>query len=225
MVKVPQGFFRISGVLMILSALIGGAVMMLHLDDTPANLQELPHFLTVAVWSHVWLFCGIGMMLAGLPALFLRHADGLKWWGWLALALMFVSFFLDATHAVLQMFDYPVIYDGIDNEAKLKEVSDMVMKIQMGMPGSLFMVLSGPTLLLGTLLMGIALFRAKGVSRRPAMATLVLFAAILGMFFAPEWYIQILLTCYYLHFAWYGATLVFERPLPKSEAASGQLTA
>ncbi|MBD0383757.1 hypothetical protein [Paenibacillus sedimenti] len=220
MVNVPQGFFRFSGVLMIISALIGGVVMMLHLDDTPASLQELPHFLTLAVWSHVWLFIGIGMMLVALPALFLRDVNGLKWWGWLAFGLMFVSFFFDACHAVLQMFDYPVVFQGIDNDAKLKEVSEMVMKVQMGMPGNFFMAISGPTLLLGTLLMGISLFTAKGVSRRPAIATLVLFVALLGMFFAPEWYIKILLTCYYLHFAWYGAGLVFER-----NHVSGQLPA
>lgn len=211
MIRVPQGFFRFGGILLILGSLIGGVVMMVHLEDTPAIMQELPHFLTMAVWTHVWLFCGIGMMLVGLPALFLRNAEGLKWWGWLALGLVYVSFFFDACHAVLQMFDYPVLFGAIESEARLKEVSDMVMEIQMGMPGGFFMVSSGPALLLGTLLMGISLFLAKGVSRKAAIVAIVFFVLLLGMFFLPEPVIKLVFACFYLHFALHGAVLVFER--------------
>jgi len=211
MFQVPQGFLRFTGWLLMLGSVIGAVVMVLHVEDTPANLQELPHFVATAVWTHVALFVGIALSLIGLTGLFVRQAAGLKWWGWIAYVLMFLTFYFDSTHAVLQMFDYPVIFRDIGSEEELQEVSHMVMEIQMGMPGGLFMGLSGPLLMLGTLLMGIAFLRARAMPRGPAVTTVVLFVSMIGMFFAPNWLAMTILTAFYLHFGWYGAVLAFEK--------------
>ncbi|MBN2980405.1 MULTISPECIES: hypothetical protein [Cohnella] len=216
-----QRFYRFSGWMAMLGAVIGAVVMVLHVEDIPAGLDELDTFLPTAVWTHVALYIGIPMLLVGLTGMFLRQASGIKWWGWIGYVLLFLSFYFDSAHSVLQMFDYPVLFGDIDTEEKLNEANEFVMNVQMGMPGTLFMGLSGPSLMLGTLLTGLAFYYGKGIPRGPAALTLILFVGMFVMFFAPNWLAMGILAAFYLHFAWYGALLAFERRLDGEAADSG----
>jgi hypothetical protein len=219
-ITVPKAFFRFSGWMLLLAGIIIAVVQFIHLEDVPANLSEMSYFVEVAVWSHVALFVAVTMLLMGLPGLYLRQAAGLKWWGWVSFVLIFVVFMFDTTHAVLQIYEYPVLFDNIQSEEKLKEVSDLVMSIQRseGWPGFYMMKLLFPVMLIAIPLMGLSMLRAGILSKWPAILHIV-FLVLLFVPFEPMMHYVFPLS--FLVYAWYGAILAFEgTPLKHNQAPS-----
>jgi len=208
MIYVPNGFFRISGWMLLISGLLTIAIHYVHLEDVPANLKQMDYFVDVAVWTHIGLLAAFAMFLMGFVGLYLRQAAALKWWGWLSFGLIFLFFVLDLLHAPIQIFNYPVLFDGIANEEQLKNASDLVMRIGSEGPGFFLMILLMPLILFGSILMGISMLRAKVLPKGPAIATLV---SIILIFlpYGPE--TKYLFPLQYVIFVWYGFILAFEK--------------
>lgn len=208
MTQVPQGFYRFAGWMLLLSTIATFVIQYVHLEDVPADLPQMDYFVDVAVWTHVGMFVSYTMFLMGFVGLYLRQAAGLKWWGWLSFGMIFVFFMLDMMHIPLQIFGYPVLFDHIHTEEQLQAASDQVTKIGMEGPGSVMMLLLMPLILLGSLLMGIAMLRARILSKWPAIFTLV---SIVFIFLPYGPVMKYILPLQFLVFAWYGGILAFEK--------------
>ncbi|MFC5470982.1 hypothetical protein ACFPPD_20035 [Cohnella suwonensis] len=209
MIRVPNRFFRFCGWMLMLSGLLTIIIQYIHLEDVPSGLDQMEYFVDVAVWTHIGLLLSFAMFLMGFVGLYLRQAEGLKWWGWLSFGFLFMFFMLDATHAPIQIFGYPVFFDNIQTEDQLQAASDMVMKIGSVGPGFMMMAALFPCIFFGTLLMGISMLRAKVLSKWPAIATLVSIVFIFVPYGPETKYVLSLFP--YLIFAWYGGILAFEK--------------
>ncbi|MFC0213974.1 hypothetical protein ACFFK0_16205 [Paenibacillus chartarius] len=217
-VNVPSVFFRFSGWALLIAGIMHTLIQFVHLDDVPEGMAQMSYFVDVAVWSHVALIFAVALTLFGLTGLFLRHIAVLRWWGWVGFACMFLVFYYDVTHAVLQVFQYPILFDGIQDEQKLKEVSDLVMRIQTESGiGSTLMRMLFPVMLLGTPLMAVSLWRARIYSKWPAVAQIVL---LVVLFVPIEALMRYAFPVSFLVYSWYGALLAFERlNVPQASSA------
>lgn len=192
-----------------LSGLIMTFVQYVHLEDVPAGMGQMDYFVDVAVWTHVGLFVSCAMFVLGFAGLYLRQADGMKWWGWLSYVLLVLFFFIDNNHSVLQIHTYPYIFGDVQTEEQLQAASDLAMNMQMhDGPGMILMFLLMPLILFGQLLMGISMLRARILSKWPAIVNLVLVSFV----FVPYGpFTKYLFPIPFLIYAWYGAILAFER--------------
>lgn len=208
MTYVPYGFFRLSGWLLLLSGLLTMAIQYVHLEDVPADMKQMDYFVDFAVWTHIGLLVSFTMFLMGFIGLYLRQAAELKWWGWISFVMIFLFVVLDLLHAPIQIFNYPVLFDGVTNEEELRRASDLVMRIGAEGPGFFFMILLMPLILIGSILMGIAMLRAKVLPKAPAIATLV---SVVLIFLPYGPVTKFLFPLQYAIFAWYGWILAFEK--------------
>lgn len=209
MIAVPRTFFRFSGWMLLVATLMIVTVQYIHLEDIPASLRQMDYFVDVAVWTHVVLVVAYTMFLMGLAGLYLRQAEGLRWWGWLSFGFIFTFFMLELMHAPLQIFDYPIFYENIQTEADLKAANDLVLKIQGNIgPGMILMVLMFPCMLFGTLLSGIGMLKARVLSKAPAIVNLCMLIFVILPYGPVTKYFFPLP---FLIYAWYGAILAFER--------------
>lgn len=221
MVKVPQGVFRASGWMLIAAGVTNFIVSIVHLEDTPADLAQLPHFLNVAVGTHVAMLLATPLILMGLAGLYLRQAERLRWWGWIGCFLMFFLFIFEMIHAVLQVYQYPVLFDGITTEAQLKAASDTALKTMNhdGFPTTLSLV-AMPGVLLGFALITIAMYRSRVFSKWLALT----FLLMPSTYFLPwESYGKYVFPVAYLTYAAYGVLLATERKIvaaPVTEQAA-----
>lgn len=208
MIQVPQGFFRFSGWMLMLSGLLTMAMLYVHLEDVPAGLEQVDWFVDVAVWTHIGMLIGFSMFLMGFVGLYLRQASGLKWWGWLSFVMIFMFVVLDLLHAPIQIFNYPVLFDGVGTEDQLKKASDLVMRIGAEGPGFFMMILLMPLILIGSILMGVSMLRAKVLPKGPAIGTLV---SIVLIFLPYGPVTKYFMPLQYVIFVWYGFILAFEK--------------
>lgn len=195
--------------MLIVAGLSDFIVMIVHLEDTPANLAQLSSFLKTAVGTHVAILLATPLILMGLTGLYLRQADRMKWWGWLGFFLMFFMFIFEMIHAVLQVYQYPILFANITTEAELKAASEIATKTQMhdGFPTTLAMA-AMPGVLLGFALITLAMYRARVFSKWLALTFLILPST----FFLPwEYYGKFMFPVAYLTYAAYGALLLFEK--------------
>ncbi|WP_276353003.1 hypothetical protein [Cohnella caldifontis] len=205
----PDRFFRFCGWMLLISGILTIVIQFVHLEDVPSGMEQMDYFVDVAVWTHIGLVLAFAMFLMGFVGLYLRQAAGLKWWGWLSFVCFFLFFTLDGTHSPIQIFGYPVIYERIQNAEQLQAANDLAMKIGSIGPGFAMMTALFPLILLGTLLMGISMLRAKILSQWPAVAMLVSTVFIFIPYTPETKYLAGLFP--YLIFAWYGWILAFEK--------------
>ncbi|MFS0726811.1 hypothetical protein [Paenibacillus sp. 1P07SE] len=210
MAIVPQGLLRTGGFILLLGGLAHFITHILHLqEDTPLSLEQLPHFLEMAVGTHIALFLATPLMLIGLTALFIRHAGTIAWWGWIGYLCLFFSFVVESVHSVLQVYQYPVLFEGIASEEQLAAASDIANRTLMaeGFP-SLLTMAGGIAVLLGFLLTIIALFRARIYTRWLALSFLIMPSTL---FFPWEIYGRYVFPISFLAYAAYGLLMVTER--------------
>jgi hypothetical protein len=169
----------------------------------------MDYFVDVAVWTHVALVVAYTMFLMGLAGLYLRQAEGLKWWGWLSFGFIFTFYMFELMHAPLQIFNYPIFYENIQTEADLKAANDLVTKISgHAGPGMILMMLLFPCMLFGTVLSGIGMLKARVLSKMPAIVNLCMLIFVILPYGPVTKY---LFPLPFLIYAWYGAILAFER--------------
>ncbi|RKN70598.1 hypothetical protein [Paenibacillus ginsengarvi] len=203
-----RGYYRFSGWLLLLSGLITIVIQYIHLEDVPADLNQMGYFVDAAVWTHIGLLLSFAMFLMGFVGLYLRQAAQLKWWGWLSFGCLFLFVVLDLLHAPIQIFSYPVLFAGVETEEQLQIASELVMRIGAEGPGTFLMMLLMPLVLVGTILMGIAMLKAGVLPKGPAIATLVSVVLIVLPYGPVTKYVFPL---QYAVYVWYGAVLAFER--------------
>jgi len=209
MLVLPKGYLKFAGWSLLIGGVAGIIGQLLHLEDAPASIEEIPHFVQGAVNNHVLLAWSTTLILLGIPAMFLRLAEKLKLWGWIGFPLLFIGMMLEIFHSPFQIFAYPIIFDLVKDEATLKAVTEQINNTRADIyPLTLTVLIPMvPGIILGILLLGIATIHARVLPRWVGIVSLAaLGVAIAGMVFKANTFPLILLI-----FAVFGAVLAFER--------------
>ncbi|WP_020617966.1 hypothetical protein [Paenibacillus daejeonensis] len=210
MAIVSQGLLRTGGLILLLAGLANFITHTLHLqEDTPLSLEQLPHFLDMAVGTHIALFLATPLMLIGLTTLFIRHAGAIAWWGWIGYVCLFFAFVIESVHSVLQVYQYPVLFDGITSEEQLAAASDIANRTLMaeGFP-SLLQMAGGIMVLLGIVVTTISFYRAGVFSKWLALGFLIMPSTL---FFPWEYYGRFVFPVSFLVYAVYGLLMLTDR--------------
>jgi hypothetical protein len=209
---------RLAGVSAMLAGLGFIVVGMFH----PVNV---PSSVTTATWINVHivatLMCFFG--LYGLVGLYARQAQKSGWLGlagfvlfslWLALSIPFL--FLEAFVLPRLAGEFPAFVEGF-----VGMITSVASEVDLGILPTLWNI-SGPILILGLLLFGIATFRAR-VLPRWAGALLALGAVLvpIGALVPPEYQPEVIMIPVGLALVWLGYALFSERPALAPEPEPG----
>ncbi|MEH7110500.1 hypothetical protein [Bacillus sp. JJ1764] len=213
MLTIPNGYLKFSGFLLLLGGLMGFTGQLIHLEDMPASVKDIPEFLKGAVNIHVLLAYASTFILMGLPAVYLRQASGLKWWGWVSFPLLFIGLMLEIFHGPVQIMAYPIIFDFVHTAADLKHVGELFNNMaidQYPLQLAVFIPLI-PGIFLGLILLGIATLRAKVLPKAPAIFIfIVMVIQIVGMVVPVHIHLlEISFAYIHLIFVWIGALMAF----------------
>ncbi|PYI56311.1 hypothetical protein [Paenibacillus flagellatus] len=214
MITVKPSLLRVCGWMLIAAGLTNCVLQIVHLEDTPAQLAHLPHFLSMAVGVHAVMLVATPIFLLGLVGLYARQAETIRWWGWLSLVTFAYYLTFELVHAILQVYQYPVLYEGITTEEQLKAASDIANRTLFhdGFP-TVMSAIAMPAVLIGFILMTVAMIRARVYSRWLALSILLL---PLTFFLPWESFGRYVYPVSFLTYAAYGVLLAFE----KREAAA-----
>jgi hypothetical protein len=205
--------FRLAG----LSAMVAGLCFIVMGMFHPVNI---PASITTATWVNVHIFA-VGMSffgLFGIMGLYVRQAEKSGWLGlagfvlfsiWMGLVMGFT--FVEAFILPRLTTESPAFVAGF-----LGMFTGIPSEVDLGILPTLWNI-SGPIYILGSLLFGIATFRAA-VLPRWAGALLVLGALLVpvGAIVPPEYQPKIMIPVG-LAVAWLGYALLTERREPASE--------
>ncbi|PYI52532.1 hypothetical protein [Paenibacillus flagellatus] len=210
---IPKGYLTFGGWALMLGGAMGAVGQLVHAPDVPDSVEHIPHFLDMAVNVHVLLAWASAFVLMGLPAIFLRQAQGLKWWGWLALPLLFIALMFEIFHGPVQILAYPILFGSIDSPAALQAVSDQINHLSVDRYPAQLLVLVPivPFLFAGMVLLGIATLTSRTIHKAPGVALLVVFALLVIGRFVPIRFFELAFSYVHLAFAAYGAAIVFGR--------------
>lgn len=219
----PKGFVKFSGIVLILGGLMGSIGQLFHLEDTPESVADIPHFLPLAVNFHVLLAWASTLILMGLPALFLRQASGLKWWGWLAFPLLFIGLMFEIFHGPVQILAYPILFGGIGNEADLKLVSDQINNLAVDQFPLQLLVLIPivPCIILGLILFAAGMLKARVLPKGPAIYTFAVLVCLLAGFFVHIRFFELSFSYLHLIWVWTGAALAFGKSADPAPVQTG----
>ncbi|PFN96106.1 hypothetical protein COJ85_24860 [Bacillus sp. AFS076308] len=228
MITIPKGFLKFSGFMLLLGGIMGFTGQLVHLGDVPETVKDIPEFLKGAINTHVLLAYASTFILMGLPALFLRQAASLKWWGWVAFPLLFIGLMLEIFHGPVQIIAYPIIFDFVHTAKDLQHVTDLLNNMaidQFPLQLAVFIPLI-PGIFIGLILLGISTYRAKVLPKAPAIFTLVvLVIQIIGMIVPIHIHLlEISFAYIHLIFVWFGAILAFEKAKTISIQEENKLT-
>jgi hypothetical protein len=209
--NIPKGYLKFSGIMLLLGGLMGFTGQLIHLGDLPESVKDIPHFLKGAVNIHVLLAYASTFILMGLPAVYLRQASGLKWWGWVSFPLLFIGLMLEIFHGPVQIIAYPMIFDFVHTAADLKHVGELMNNMAIDkypLQLAIFIPLI-PGILLGLLLMGISALKAKVIPKAPAIFILIVLGIQIISFVVPVHIHLLEISFAYIHliFVWLGFVL------------------
>ncbi|MGG1675400.1 hypothetical protein ACIFOT_06535 [Neobacillus sp. NRS-1170] len=213
--SIPKGYLKFSGIMLLVGGIMGFTGQLVHLGDVPESVKDIPEFLKGAVNIHVLLAYSSTFILMGLPALFLRQASNLKWWGWLSFPLLFIGLMLEIFHGPVQIIAYPIIFDFVHTAADLQHVTDLLNNMAVDrFPLQLAVFIPiVPGIFLGLLLFGFSTLRAKVFPKAPVIFLFVVFAIQILSFVVPVHIHLLEISFAYIHliFVWFGAILTFEK--------------
>lgn len=218
---IPKGFLKFSGWMLLVGGTMGVAGQLMHVGDTPASLGAIPDFLQAAVNTHVLLAWASILLLLGMPAIYLRQAQGLKKWGWIGFPLLFIGMILEIFHGPVQILAYPIIYDGVADAGALTTVNDHVNNLMVDdYPLALLVLIPIlPGIVFGMLLLGIATLKARTFPKWLGILVLVVLAVLIGGRMLPNINVFPLV---HLVFACFGALLAFEKGEAVASAAKAE---
>ena len=211
----PSTLMRLAGLSAVLAGLGFIVVGMFH----PVNV---PSSVTTATWVNVHIvataMCFFGLF--GMAGLYAKQVEKTGWLGlagfalfslWMALSMPFL--FLEAFILPRLATELPAFVEGF-----LGMLTGVTSTVDLGILPTLWNI-SGPILILGLLLFGIATFRAR-VLPRWAGALLALGAVLIpiGALVPPEYQPKIIMVPVGLALAWLGYALLSERREKSSEA-------
>ncbi|MDF2961319.1 MAG: hypothetical protein K0S39_3054 [Paenibacillus sp.] len=213
MFQIPVRFFKLCGWSLFIGGVMGMLGQILHAPDVPGSVASIPEFLKLAVNLHVLLAFSSTFILLGLPAVFLRQASSLRWWGWLAFPLLFIGLMLEIFHGPVQIFAYPLLFGSIKTEDQLKVVSDQINNMIVDeFPLQLLVVVPMvPFLLFGFLLFGISMLYARLLPKGCAIFILIVLALLVCGNFIKHPVFDYSVALVHLIFIWLGLILAFER--------------
>jgi hypothetical protein len=212
MIHVPANYVRFCGWLLMIGGAMGVAVQVVHAPDVPASIEEIHHFLSMAVNVHVLLAYASTFVLMGLSGIFLRQASGLKLWGWLSFPLLFIGIMLEIFHGPVQILAYPILFGSVDTPAQLQAVSSQINNFNIDQfPGQLAVLIPiMPCMFIGMILLSIATLKARILPKGPAFALLFALFCSVAYFIVPIHFFGLSFSYVYLAFAWFGVSLAFE---------------
>lgn len=216
MVTIPLGYLRFCGWMLLIGGTAGAIGQVIHVGDVPESLEDIPHFLAVAVNNHVLLAYASTFILMGLPGLFLRQAAGLKLWGWISLPLLFIGLMFEIFHGPVQIIAYPILFGDIHSVEALKIVSDKVMNPDPSAYPLMLLIFIPivPCILLGIFLLALASYKARILSRGPAVFSFFVLAVLISGFFIHNSLFDHIFALVHLMFVWFGVDLAFEQKKP-----------
>lgn len=195
--------FRLSGLSLVLGGLFSILYLFIHPGGSGLAYYEDP----MTAPAHLVGFVAVLLVLLGLPGLYARQAERA---GILGLAGTVLIFFglavLDGTHNVVDSIVTPALATIPEAEPLLAAGGPLEEAVQGGMQGTLVGV-GGPMLLLGLILLGIAILRAK-VLPRGAGALLIVSAPVTPLGFMVPSLEDLTLTVPYLVLGCLGFLLI-----------------
>lgn len=189
-VQMPSRFLKLCGWSLLVGGFLGFTGQLVHIGDTPASIEDIPHFLHTAVNTHVLLAWASILILLGMPAMFLSQSGRLGKLGWAGFPLLFIGMILEIFHGPVQIMAYPIIYNDIPNADALKTVNDLVNNLRIDdFPLSLLVLIPlMPGLFLGLLFLGIGTIRARVLPKWLSLVPLIVFVVLLlGMALPEDW--------------------------------------
>lgn len=210
-ISVPKGYFKFSGWVLLIGGLLGVIGQLIHAGDTPATIADIPTFLDKTVNIHVMLAWSTLLILMGLPAIYLRQAGGLRWWGWTGFPLLFIGLLLEIFHGPVQIMAYPIIYADVPDAAALGRINELVNNLRIDdFPLALLVLVPLlPGLFLGLLLTGIGTLWSRKLPKYAGWITIFIFAVLVAGMYMPE-NIPIF-AAIHLVFVLFGVLLAFGR--------------
>lgn len=212
-ITIPKGFFRFSGVVLLIGGLMGTTGQMFHAPDVPDTVADIPDFLPMAVNLHVLLAWSSTLILMGLPGLFLRQATGLRKWGWAALPLLFIGLMFEIFHGPVQIMAYPYIFDHIQDETGLKQFADYLNEMAIDRFPAMLSVFIPimPGVFGGLILLALSILKAGILPKGPAVGIFAVIALFIAGRFIHIHVLEISFSYLHLMFVWLGAILAFEK--------------
>ncbi|MBD0381087.1 hypothetical protein [Paenibacillus sedimenti] len=225
-ISVPKGFLRFSGWTLFLGGIMGVIGQVLHGEDVPDSVAHIPAFVNQAVNLHVLLAYASTLILLGLPGLFLRQSSGLKKWGWIALPILFIGLMLEIFHGPVQILAYPIMFDGIKDDAALKVISDQINNLSIDkFPFQLAVLIPiVPCILIGLLLTGLSSIKARVLSKGPGILCFINIGIFIISQFVHLPIFNYSFSLIHLVFVWFGAILAFESYASVSSSSSTSTT-
>jgi hypothetical protein len=185
---------------------------------------NLPPFVTTAAWANVHIFAtALGFFgLFGMAGLYARQVEETGWLGLIGFLLFTVWMTLVCGFSFVEAFILPALASESPAfvEGFLGIFSGAPSRIDFGILPTIWNI-SGPMLILGPLLFGIATFRAR-VLPRWAGALLALTAILVpaGALVPAEYQPELIMVPVGLALAWLGYALAAERRENASELSS-----
>lgn len=212
-VSISPKYFRLSGLAITIGGLMGATGQVIHAEDAPATVADIASFVPFAVNTHVLLAWASTLILLGLPAIYLRQAAKLRWWGWLAFPLLFIALMFEIFHGPLQIFGYPIIFHDVTTPEQLKSVSDQINNLAVDQYPLQLAVLIPlmPFLFIGLILTAVGIIRARVLPKGPGIfLSVVIVLGVLSQFIHIH-LLEISFSYIHLAFVYIGATLAFSR--------------
>lgn len=227
MLQIPKGYLRFSGFALLIGGLMGFTGQLVHLEDVPATVADIPRFVGAAMNSHVYLAWASIFILMGLPAIYLAQSAKLKWWGWLSFPLLFTGLMLEIFHGPVQILAYPVIFSNVETADQLLRVATQINNMAVETyPQQLLVLLPlMPGLFGGVILLGASALKANVFPKAAGILAFVVIAIAVAYFTLPVKlkFLEVSFAYFHLIFATFGALLAFNKRI--GGQASTQQTA
>lgn len=212
---IPKGFLKFAGFMLVLGGIMGFTGQLIHIGDVPESVDSIGSFLQTAVNTHVLLAYASTFILLGLPAIYLRQASGLKWWGWVSFPLLFIGLMLEIFHGPVQIIAYPIIFDSVQTEAEIQAIANLfnTMNVEEFPLQLAVFIPIVPFLLIGLLLLGIATLRAKVLPKSAGIFVLIVLAIQIISFIVPVHIHLLEISSAYIHliFVFFGSLIAFKK--------------
>ena len=216
-----SAFMRLAGVSAMLAGLCFIIVGMFHPENVPSSV-------ITATWVNVHIAAtALGFFgLVGMAGLYARQKEKIGWLG-LAGLLLFCSWFvLISVFSYVEAFVLPRLATESPKfvEGFLGMFTGIPSEVDLGVLPTLWNV-SGPMLILGTLLFGVATFRARILPRwAGGLLTLAAILIPVGGMFPLEYQAKIAMIPVGLAMAWLGYALFAKRQEKSSDAMPSKVS-
>lgn len=217
-----SSFMRLAGVSAVLAGLCFIVIGMFHPENIPSSVAT-------ATWVNVHIAAtALGLFgLVGMAGLYARQKEKIGWLGLAGLILFSGWFVLISVFSYVEAFVLPRL--AIESpkfvEGFLGMFTGIPSEVNLGILPTLWNV-SGPMLILGSLLFGIATFRARALPRwAGGLLTLSAILIPVGGMFPLEYQAKIAMIPVGLAMAWLGYALFAERRENLSESLLNQSAA